>query len=107
MNPSKASPRAMVGTSSGKDVFSASSSTPSQDAGAARGGGGSNSGGGGVGVSSAAAVAHRAALTREEQWETLVEMAQCTARLSPEDAAQVQVGHRLMPGGGGGESRFA
>lgn len=47
--------------------------------------------GGGGGASSTAAVAYRAALTKEEQWETLAEMAQCTARLSPEDTAWVQV----------------
>ena len=59
------------------------------------------SGGGGIGASGGAgttgaiggltAVAYRAALTLEEQWETLSEMAQCTSRLSPEDSARVQV----------------
>ena len=53
--------------------------------------GGSGGGGGGGGGGGTAAVAHRAALTLEEQWETLSEMAQCTARLSPEDATRVQV----------------
>lgn len=37
------------------------------------------------------AVAHRAALTLEEQWETLSDMAQCTSRLTAQDAARVQV----------------
>ncbi|CAM9384308.1 unnamed protein product, partial [Ectocarpus sp. 13 AM-2016] len=44
-------------------------------------------GGGG----SVCAVAHRAALTLEEQWETLSDMALCTSRLSPEDVARVQL----------------
>ena len=36
-------------------------------------------------------MAHRAALTLEEQWETLSDMAQCTSRLTAQDAARVQV----------------
>lgn len=45
-------------------------------------------GGGGAGV---CAVAHRAALSLEEQWETLSDMALCTSRLTAQDAARVQV----------------
>ncbi|CAM9994137.1 unnamed protein product, partial [Ectocarpus fasciculatus] len=40
---------------------------------------------------SVCAVAHRAALTLEEQWETLSDMALCTSRLAPEDVARVQL----------------
>ncbi|CAM9752304.1 unnamed protein product, partial [Ectocarpus sp. 8 AP-2014] len=46
---------------------------------------------GGGGGGSVCAVAHRAALTLEEQWETLSDMALCTSRLSPEDVARVQL----------------
>lgn len=46
---------------------------------------------GGGGGGSVCAVAHRAALTLEEQWETLSDMALCTSRLAPEDVARVQV----------------
>lgn len=50
-----------------------------------------NGGGGGGGAPGVCAVAHRAALTLEEQWETLSDMAQCTSRLTAEDASRVQV----------------
>lgn len=47
------------------------------------------------------AVAHRAALTLEEQWETLSDMALCTSRLSPEDVARVQVREERVKTNGG------
>lgn len=72
----------------GKDFFASSSSALSPPGVTAA----TDSGGGSGGGASATAVAHRAALTTDEQWETLAEMAQCTARLSPEDATRVQVG---------------
>lgn len=57
-----------------------------------QGGPGGGTGGGTTGTGGGlTAIAYRAAMTVEEQRETLSEMTLCTSRLSPEDSMRVQV----------------